>query len=389
MKTINIKFLKDKKWNIKKRMLSVIMCITFIVVLTACNKSNTDNYEVNDVEVSSDEIASVDEGNMTENEVVDVVEDEQNQEVQVKTFTEEELTFRMYQFVCQEGYGDTQYWDYCVQDDKGNFIIGFIYEDGKTESNYDYSYNWEYDENGRLINEKYSYFDNGKRRDSQELQFEYDGNGNIVKGNKYGGGGFYGVLEYEYDENRNIIKRTEYDSQGIVLWWDEFKYDENRNLIKEENYEYDRLNGWYEYIYDEQNRLVEEISYYSDGSRSYETSYTYDEQGRLIREHRYVVNLNHITESYVYDDQGNMVQKFIPKGTIDYEYDEQGRMLKYVYTSSSEKENVDRPWNEYEYDNDGRRDKILYVDNEGAYRMRKYIYDESGKLVDFESTQLR
>ena len=33
--------------------------------------------------------------------------------------------------------------------------------------------------------------------------------------------------------------------------------------------------------------------------------------------------------------------------------------------------------------------KILYVDNEGAYRMRKYIYDESGKLVDFESTQLR
>ena len=117
----------------------------------------------------------------------------------------------------------------------------------KEDGTIDYCLIFENDANGRFVKVT-GYYSNGSviedeygeseypmksthhEEDGSYSVWEYDINGNPVKGSCYNPNGTWYVNEYEYDINGNRVKMTYYDSTGLSSVEE---YDENGNLINE------------------------------------------------------------------------------------------------------------------------------------------------------------
>ena len=93
--------------------------------------------------------------------------------------------------------------------------------------------------------------------------------------------------EVEYDSNGKALKQTDFSSDGTVDSISEF--DENENIIKSTRYENEKVTNWTIYEYDSEGKKIAQRTYTSEGKISTEIlfgsdekpyqAYSYDENG--------------------------------------------------------------------------------------------------------------
>lgn len=218
---------------------------------------------------------------------------------------------------------------------------------------YSETYEYEYDENGNLVNEK-AYADGVL---VEERKHTYDERGNDLTTEIYE----YGVLtekrtfsigkrgySYEsncvwyyddggtrsidYDETGDITLDVEYDADGNYIHY--FKYttvtnDDGSTVT----YIYDE-NDWlmYEDYRDASNNHVKWIAYYQDGSR-YEADYYEDGQNKSIRD--YDANGVLVSE-VIYNSDGDVVTEtqYVDGKTVVYTHNGDGTITCEVFDSN-------------------------------------------------------
>lgn len=243
---------------------------------------------------------------------------------------------------------------------------------------------------------------NGIAQDN--IKFEYNSNGNLVKKEVYSARSntIVDVYKYEYDSNGNRIKviwidsdetqifNYEYDSDGKLIREvkeneegeneivSEYEYDKEGKLIKEEYYggfSFSEMN-----FPEELNDIIEN-PYNRGGVDALEVEYTYNLEGEVQKKDcSYIMDAwNDVWEwTMEYDDRGNL-KKEIWSAVINYmgdtyewerEYDEAGKLI------------MDGGVNvRYEYDEKGRIiKKILYVVDEYA----EEYYEKVSEWIEFK-----
>ncbi|MDO4327352.1 MAG: hypothetical protein Q4E24_15225 [bacterium] len=164
-----------------------------------------------------------------------------------------------------------------------------VYEDGILASNgqpckFAIRKGWEYqyDAEGREV-----FFTD----DTWEVTSEYDGNGNLVKKISKKEDIVF-TSEYEYDENGYLIKESSYNSYGELTGYKIFENDKDGREIHQRVFEADGTepNNYptFEWIYeyDEKGRVI--VEYRADverGGKSYQKKFSYDDNGRISKEY--------------------------------------------------------------------------------------------------------
>lgn len=223
--------------------------------------------------------------------------------------------------------GSMRFWEY---DEWGNEIRSvWCDEEGKVNTKWEYAYNAQgnlvkethynydangdigsvfiitYDEYGNEINRLHK--DSEGERDSDESEYGYDEQGNIIREYNYSNGKLWQWTEYEYDEQGNEIKNVSYRADGSKSSWEEKRYDIKGNLVEESSYADTLGNRKTEYEYDTKGNVLKQIGYY-EGDVRYIYEFEYDTQGNLLREVSYNAEGN-ITDQW----EGEYITMEIPK----------------------------------------------------------------------------
>jgi len=210
-------------------------------------------------------------------------------------------------------------------DQRGNVIVWTCHKSrgagqfAKPAYAYRHIYDYEYDEQGRIVKKTISSGDPDSRSPYSELkrersttdEMEYDENGNLTKVvHKESNGKVRKVTEYEYDRQGRKTRMLYSDllepssfSNGSIK---NYEYDEAGNLIKitSGNKIRGETYGSVKMEYDEKGRMIRRESNEKDDS------WEYDEQGRIAR---------HTFRDKLKDKEGF---------SVDYEYDEHGNCIR-------------------------------------------------------------
>lgn len=129
-----------------------------------------------------------------------------------------------------------------------------------------------------------SYYENGNKE--YEVIYSDDKMHETHTGYKEDGSVSYSY-EVEYDSNGKALKQTDFSSDGTVDSISEF--DENENIIKSTRYENEKVTNWTIYEYDSEGKKIAQRTYTSEGKISTEIlfgsdekpyqAYSYDENG--------------------------------------------------------------------------------------------------------------
>lgn len=155
--------------------------------------------------------------------------------------------------------------------------------------------------------------------DTDTAYAEFDASGNMTYHESTDGNTYY----YEYNAEGLLIHSYRINSRGKTLNDLTYEYDENGNLIRQI-----RDDGGYElYFYDENNKHIHTDTFFADGSQGDETEecyweYEYDEAGRLITEHKIgaLHGGTHEKYTYTYDEYSNVHTKHDQRQNVIYEY---------------------------------------------------------------------
>lgn len=179
--------------------------------------------------------------------------------------------------------------------------------------NIDYSIDFKYDDNGNLIEEYCSNFNEDSTKDSKTYVYDLWGNRTEICIYSFYDDTLRHKIENTYDYKNNIIDSTVYEL-GIYKYQRIYKYDQNNFLIEEE-----RINNEGNiiekttYKYDDKGNQIELENFFSN-----EKLVRYYDDKRMVREVK-SYNSKGIVERttnfhYRYDEKGNWVEKII---TID------------------------------------------------------------------------
>lgn len=258
-------------------------------------------------------------------------------------------------------------------DDKGRVI--------KKETNNNYTYRFEYDDSGNLLNETVTIVEN-KEDKTTTTSYTYDSMGNLleIKCNEDNS-------VYIYDEAGRILLAEEngetsrilYDNYGRTIQEiDSELYNSEKDGLPNNN-TYDDSVG-YIYTYSENGNL-ESVT----NDAGIITTYIYNDMGERIRENFDVYEFNYgnngetlnikvageIKLSYTYDEMNRLLTENYANGdTIRYEYNNIGEL------AAKYRNNDERPYTTYSYDTDGRLKQIINMDN-GL----KTVYDENNTVT--------
>ncbi len=270
-------------------------------------------------------------------------------------------------------------------DSVGNLIktIESINTSRKAETSY------EYDKTGRIIQSVDA--ENGTSA------YEYDSVGNIIAQIDPNGG----RSEYSYDNMGRLTEaisplgsKNQYTYNDIGL----LKEAENARGQKTE-YTYYK-NGWIKSFTDE----LGTVSYTYDGNGNVLT--VTDENGTITREYNEMNQVTKYTDfrgntiKYSYDQIGNLVTLTYPGGRIvRYSYykngniktvtDWDGRVTSYEYDGNSRLTKTTRPDGSVEtrtYDAAGRMTSKVDVNGDTIISHMNYSYDESGNIINIDTT---
>lgn len=246
---------------------------------------------------------------------------------------------------------------------------------------------YEYDGNGNLIKESYDYNADGM----PDEVYEYNSDGNIT--NEYYEYDADGVIDetykYEYDANGNEIKSlADYDNDGTPDRISTYEYDSNgnrtrRSIDKDGDGSLDEV---YEYKYDDNgNRLKESYDKEADGTpdRIYESEY--DSNGNQIKRSsdRNADGNPEQVNTYEYDDNGNRIKQSrdddndgTPEQVDTYEYDDNGNLTKSSFVSR-----WGASFYEYEYDDNSNKIKESISRGGTIQSTKEYEYDSNGNQI--------
>ncbi|MCT4596985.1 MAG: S8 family serine peptidase, partial [Vallitalea sp.] len=261
-----------------------------------------------------------------------------------------------------------------------------------------------YDKTGRVIEEKVgkdkvdyneipasdrfstvtkAYYSNGNLQtetnsSGSKVEYEYDGNGNIIKQTLYEDKDTTRNTLYKYDHRGNIVQKKDYIRAGD-LYNNDFANDD----------EVERVTT---YQYDKNNNLIKETS-----PQNITTSYRYDKLNRQVRayykrmdEHDLPALIATIT---TYNSIGKIKTITDPNGnTTEYEYNPMGHLVKTkqkVTIESNQTEII----NQYAYDRAGRKTVEISPENYdkdktiSEMNRIKYIYDPMNRLIAKQEIQ--
>ncbi len=153
----------------------------------------------------------------------------------------------------------------------GNYVsaIGYIYdENGKVEAKSETTFNSageiekdvvyrddgaglvlsytrtaEFDANGNMTKLMYDYADTGSGAQNETTIYEYDANGNRVKGTTYNNGVAMYEYTYQYAGENMTLQETKNLKEGYVSSRTEYKYDADGNRIESMSYYSSTYNG--------------------------------------------------------------------------------------------------------------------------------------------------
>lgn len=209
-------------------------------------------------------------------------------------------------------------------------------------------------------------------------EYEYEDN-KLVRISSY----WNDVLEYEwtYDGSLDrVLTETRYDEDGTVSYRDVYEYDEQGNRVKGASFDGEEQNYTYTYEYDDNGKLIKEANI-TEGQQESATTYAYDAQGNLIEKIEYWGSAEDVRYTYVYDAQGNQIEEYKYDDGEEihrvWSYDEAGNPLTLdeSYNGESSGQTV------FRYDDEGRLlDKVYCIDGE-EYIEDTYTYDEQGRLT--------
>ncbi len=191
-----------------------------------------------------------------------------------------------------------------------------------------------------------------------------------------------GLYNYEYDDAGNVTRLTYPNG-----WIEDYTYDAEGNLTKVVDTDpfvlYNKTSTKYEYDYDAEGNLTREYDRDSGETKRAQTStYTYDALNRLTHVTETSRGYPTVERGYIYDSLGNMIQEEADE-CLEYHY--HGTTL-YESRECCEKAeyNGTKRW-DYTYDGRGN---LVSVDKyqrttQGMQMVNseKYVYDETGKLV--------
>ena len=110
--------------------------------------------------------------------------------------------------------------------------------------------------------------------------YEYDENGNLVNWITYYVDGRKESMSYKYDERGNQIYMWGYNIYGAFM--NEYQYDDKDNLIVWKNYDDGELAIHCVYEYDDNNHMLKETFYDINENVTWVTIFEYDENGTRI-----------------------------------------------------------------------------------------------------------
>ncbi len=191
-----------------------------------------------------------------------------------------------------------------------------------------------------------------------------------------------GVYSYEYDDAGNITRLTYPNG-----WIEDYTYDAEGNLTKVVDTDpfvtYNKTSTKYEYDYDAEGNLTREYDRDSGETKRAQTStYTYDALNRLTHVTETSRGYPTVERSYIYDSLGNMIQEEADE-CLEYHYHGTTLYESRECCERAEYNGVKR-W-DYTYDGRGNLvsvDKYMRT-TQGMQLVNseKYVYDETGKLV--------
>lgn len=221
-----------------------------------------------------------------------------------------------------------------------------------------YIYTYVYDSKGNVSVEGYVYRDpdNGNGATSSTI-YKYDSKGKLKKSTDLFGNEFQDTASYTYDSKGNLTKVSY--PQNTFLKNTMFKYDSLGRVIKESpHYKNDESDFTWDYSYDDLgNRSRAEYNDADGETRVF--SYSFDSAGRILKETETDVFGNSETFAYSYGSNGKLSKK------TEKRFD--GSSAAYTYT----------------YDKNGNNTGVSYKGSDGETRTYKLTYKKitNGKVV--------
>lgn len=171
---------------------------------------------------------------------------------------------------------------------------------------------------------------------SENVEFEYDGQGRLAKRTVYSPKAVYpAVKTYSYGENR----RTEYEKRYVRLSLFETQrnlfFNDYGKLTSQKEFVNGEISNRTDYFYNENQQIIEKENWdYSKkhGTQKRRSTCEYDELGNLTEYISYDIDDKTILsfEKYHYNKSGLLIQKEVSltQSVFTYEYDELGRKVK-------------------------------------------------------------
>lgn len=248
-----------------------------------------------------------------------------------------------------------------VTDPQGNILVqqnlGYDSVGNRTSltSKNEESVQYEYDDLNRLTKVTYP-------KDMEE--FHYDNSGNRTSLSHA-----FGKMDYAYDPASNKLLTMKINGQGKV----NYSYDGDGNLVKEEKYKGDMLDNTINYKYDPENQLIEIEKPIQKvpgvdmpDIQSDKADYIYDSSGMRIKK----TTRNGGTK-YIYDIADEVICESNQNGDIT---------SSYVYANGKKIAVLKQDGTIQIFHNDSLGSPILITDKD-LKEVQRYIYEPFGNLV--------
>lgn len=174
----------------------------------------------------------------------------------------------------------------CSFDKKGNLTAK---TDHDLVRNVEYKFHFIFNENGKKIEQNFSYADN---RILYRIIYGYDGDDFMIS-ERYQSqiGGFNYRYEYQNDEKGNQIVNDYFSSEDKLSSRTTYSYDsKNRMIEMKYHYPITFLSWRKAFTYNDSGTQKTEISYNTDGSLSQRITYLFDDQENLVEQIGYGFN---------------------------------------------------------------------------------------------------
>lgn len=146
--------------------------------------------------------------------------------------------------------------------------------------------------------------------------YKYDNRGNKIECEEQWNEGRSSERDtYQYDKNGRLIEEKQFNSSGVLE--NSYLYDKSGNKI--EKYWYDKNNknnsvGKHKWVYkyNVSGDVLEEVRYKLDGSLSQKRTYKYDTRRNKVEEEYYIYSKKYkqtLTYQYKFDKNGNWIYR--------------------------------------------------------------------------------